>query len=197
MSKLLTFSILLSTLLLGTLAWSQDLGRGWDAYNKGDYATALREWKPLAEQGDTAAQFNLGWMYGEGLGVPEDVQQAVKWYRRSADQGDAAAQYTLGLIYNQGRGVPQDFKQAVEWYRRSAEQGHAMAMGNLAVLYENGDGVLQDDVLAYMWGNLGAAEGDFIGEVARGLVSKRMTPSQLEEAQRRSRECLRKNYKGC
>ena len=74
------------TLGLTAPAWA-----GFDeavaAYQRGDYATAIRELRPLAEQGDADAQFNLGTMYGIGLGVPQDFAKAVKWYRKAAEQG--------------------------------------------------------------------------------------------------------------
>ena len=60
---------------------------GYDAVGWGDYATALKEWKPLAEQGDADAQYLLGLMYRNGLDVPEDYKLAVEWYRKSAEQG--------------------------------------------------------------------------------------------------------------
>tara|TARA_Y100000294_G_C8300892_1_gene234681 strand:- start:140 stop:523 length:384 start_codon:yes stop_codon:yes gene_type:complete len=60
---------------------------GYDAVRRGDYATALKEWKPLAEQGDADAQYLLGLMYRNGLDVPEDYKLAVEWYRKSAEQG--------------------------------------------------------------------------------------------------------------
>ncbi|MDP7661678.1 MAG: tetratricopeptide repeat protein, partial [Nitrospinota bacterium] len=96
---------------------------GLDAARRGDYATALKEFRPLAEQGHAVAQYNLGVMYREGLGVPKDNKLAVKWFRKSAEQGDAYAQYNLGFMYEKGLGVPKDFKLAVKWYRKSAEQG--------------------------------------------------------------------------
>ena len=77
------------------------------AYESGDYATALREWKPLAKQGDARAQYNLGLMYNERKGVPQDYKTAVKWYRLAAEQGNADAQYNLGLMYDKGQGVPR------------------------------------------------------------------------------------------
>jgi uncharacterized protein len=52
-------------------------------------------------------------MYSEGLGVPQDDAEAVKWYRRAADQGLAGAQSGLGSLYNEGKGVPQDYAEAV------------------------------------------------------------------------------------
>ena len=79
--------------LLGSvgMSWGADLQKGNDAYDRGDYATALREWRPLAEQGVALAQFNLGWMYDNGEGVPQNDKTAVKWYTLAADQGDADA----------------------------------------------------------------------------------------------------------
>ena len=73
-------------LLFGSLgaSWSQDFQKGLAAYDSGDYATALREWTPLAEQGHAGAQNNLGLMYYNGEGVPQDDKTAVKWYRLAA-----------------------------------------------------------------------------------------------------------------
>jgi uncharacterized protein len=70
--------------------------KGGEAHQRGDYAAALREWRPLAEQGLDAAQYNLGFMYANGRGVPEDHAEAVRWYRKAAEQGHAGAQHILG-----------------------------------------------------------------------------------------------------
>ena len=74
-----------------TLAIASALLRGTD------YATALKEWRPLAEQGDAGAQNILGLMYATGEGVPQDNNEAVRWYRLAAEQGDDRAQYILGV----------------------------------------------------------------------------------------------------
>ncbi len=89
---------------------------GYDAVRRGDYATALKEWKPLAELGDVNAQFNLGVMYYNGQGVPKDYKIAVEWFRKSAEQGYAKAQGNVGWMYAKGLGVPKDYKLAVKWY---------------------------------------------------------------------------------
>ncbi len=91
------------------------------AAKRGDYATALRLWRPLAEQGNASAQFNLGQMYDIGYGVSQDHAEAVTWYRLAAEQGVASAQHNLGLTYDNGQGVPQDHTEAVKWYRLAAE----------------------------------------------------------------------------
>ncbi|HUS98544.1 MAG TPA: sel1 repeat family protein, partial [Hyphomicrobiaceae bacterium] len=65
------------------------------AHQRGDYATALKFWRPLAEQGNAAAQYRLGLIYANGRGMPQDNAEAVKWYGMAAEQGDAEAQLNL------------------------------------------------------------------------------------------------------
>ena len=97
------------------------------AHDRGDYVTALRLIRPLAEQGDADAQYNLGNVYVTGKGVPKDGAEAAKWFRRAADQGHATAQYNLGVLFGGGWGVPQNYAEAAKWYRLAAGQGHANA----------------------------------------------------------------------
>lgn len=97
------------------------------ALNRGDYATALRGFRRLAERDNAAAQTNLGFMYRTGKGVAQSHAEAVRWYRKAAEQGHAAAQYNLGVKYDNGRGVARDDAEAVRWYRLAAKQGHANA----------------------------------------------------------------------
>ena len=124
MNRLLILPVLLLTLLVGNPAFSADFQKGMDAFDKEDYATALREWKPLAEQGYALAQNNLGVMYEKGQGVSRNYKTAVKWYTLAAEQGYAFAQSNLGQIYDKGEGVSQNYKTAVKWYTLAAEQGN-------------------------------------------------------------------------
>ena len=119
-----TIRIIVLPLLLAVhgLAWG-GLDEGEAAYNRGDYATALEEWRPLAEQGHAIAQYSLGIMYYQGKGVPEDYKEAVKWYRRAAEQSIMGAQYFLGVMYDDGLGVPQDYVQAHMWYNIASANG--------------------------------------------------------------------------
>ena len=114
----LTFAILLG---LAAPAWA-GLAEGAAAYLRGDYATALREWRPLAEQGDALAQSVLGGMYEKGQGVPQDYAEAVRWYRKAANQGNALGQFNLGVMYGKGQGVPQDYVQAHMWSNLAASR---------------------------------------------------------------------------
>ena len=100
-------------------------------------------------------------------------------------------------MYRKGQGVSQNFKTAVKWWRLAAEQGHVSAQNNLGLMYLFGQGVIQNNVYAHMWGNLAASKGHESGGKLRDFVAKKMTPTQLETAQRLARECVRKKYKGC
>ena len=116
-------SIFLLLLLTLHSVLAADFKKGLAAARKGDFETAMKEWRPLAEQGDSYAQYNLGLMYDKGDGVVEDDTQAVYWYRKSAEQGNAQGQHSLGLMYDYGLGVIEDDTQAVYWFRKAAEQG--------------------------------------------------------------------------
>ena len=99
------------------------------AYSRGDYATALRLYQPLADKGSPTAQTNLGAMYVNGEGVARDYAEAVKWFRLAADQGLASAQRNLGVIYASGvQGVPRDYVLAYKWLSLSAAQGNKEAV---------------------------------------------------------------------
>jgi uncharacterized protein len=93
---------------------------GLVAYKQGDFATALHEFLPLAEQGDREAQFYLGTMYTKGWGVSPNPGEAARWYQQAARQGVAEAQYNLGVMYTRGEGVPQDLVQAYLWLALAA-----------------------------------------------------------------------------
>ena len=118
---------LIATLCAGfTLGLTVPARAGFDeaaaAYKRGDYARAVREWRPLAEQGYSKAQYNLGIMYEKGRGVTQDYAEAARWYRKAAEQGFAEAQYNLGVTYERGHGVPMDFVQAHMWYNLAASR---------------------------------------------------------------------------
>jgi TPR repeat protein len=119
-SSLWTIPPLLLALTIPALA---DFSAGLSAYKKGDYATAIKEWRPLADDGDPLAQFNLGLLYQEGQGVPQDYAQAASWFRRAADQDNTKAQHNLGAFYGAGKGVKRDFVQAYMWLNICGAKG--------------------------------------------------------------------------
>ena len=182
----------------GGVAIAQDYDVGLKAAQAGDFQTALKEWKPLADQGHAGAQYTLGWMYANGEGVPEDDAEAARWYRLAADQGHAYAQYNLGWMYANGEGVPEDDAEAVRWlrlaadqglaeavrwlrlaadqglaeaagwYRLAADQGDAAVQVLLGMMYANGEGVPEDDAEAARWYRLAADQGFAAAQVFLG-----------------------------
>lgn len=104
---------------------SQDFEAGLHAYENKDYDNALKQWRPLAEAGFAPTQFNLGLMYLDGTGVPQNFSEAAEWFRRSADQGYPKAQYNLGALYAVGKGVRKDLVSAYMWMDLCAAKGDA------------------------------------------------------------------------
>ena len=123
--KIIT-GLALSMLLSTGMAVAADFSKGLQAAQSGDFKTALAVWTPLAEQGNAMAQFNLGHMYANGYGVPENDKTAVKWFTKAAEQGLAEGQFNLGAMYDFGDGVPENDKTAVKWYTLAAELWFAM-----------------------------------------------------------------------
>ena len=130
----LSLFILLLCLLVAPSVWG-DYQDGRKAYNRGDYATALKELLPLAEQGHAGAQYFVGYMYYKGQGVVQNGAEAVKWFRQAGRQGDVKAQYLLGYMYYKGQGIGQDGEEAEKWLRKAAEQDHAKAQFYLEEMY--------------------------------------------------------------
>jgi len=100
-----------------------DYNAGYKAWLKDDYATALRHFPSLAEQGNANAQVNFGLMHQNGHGVTQDDTEAVRWYRLSAKQGDARAQINLAWMYRDGLGVVQDLVMAYVWLNVAEANG--------------------------------------------------------------------------
>ena len=104
MRRLLPILLTVAVLLFNaTEGWSTDYWKGEKAYNRGEFVTAIREWEPLAKQGNARAQNNLGSMYGLGEGVLQNDKTAIKWSRLAAEQGHATAQSNLGASSNAWR----------------------------------------------------------------------------------------------
>lgn len=131
---------------------SADFDTGNEAYKRGDYETALKEWGPLADAGNADAQYWIGILYANGYGVTQDGKEAARWYRAAAEYGRIDAYYNLYFLYLAGMGgVRQDYQEAVKWLRRGALYGDADCQYDLAQYYfVGGMGITQDYVLAHM-----------------------------------------------
>jgi TPR repeat protein len=115
--------LVLLTVFGVAIATCGDFAAGASAYEKGDYATAMKEWEPLAKAGGSAAQFNVGLLYYDGRGVPQNFPEAAQWFEKSADHGYVKAQHNLGAMYAVGKGVKLNYLQAYKWLSLCAATG--------------------------------------------------------------------------
>ncbi len=186
--KISILSGLLLALSGAGVAWS-DFEKGFQAYERGDFNTAYREWRPAADKGDPYAQHMLGFLYANGRGVPLKPGETVKWWRRAADQGFAPAQYTLGSLYREGLGVKHNPKKAAQWIGRAADAGYPDAQYDYGIMHATGEGVDPDLGTAYMWLDLAADTRGLQPGVFWKNIDKLLTPTQRLEADR-----LKKNW---
>ena len=140
---------------LGAPLSAQSVAAGADAWAKGDYDTAVENWRPLAEKGDPDAQFNLGQAYRWGRGVTANLSAAQTWYERAAGSGQMDAQVILGLMLFQNG----DHAAGLRWLKAASEKGEPRAMLIYGTALYNGDSVPQDAVLGYAYVSRAAAQG--------------------------------------
>jgi TPR repeat protein len=175
-SWLRRFSLCLFTILLWSLlSTAAELESAKRAYEQKDYATARKEFAPLAEQGNADAQLFLGKMYLKGQGVLKDSDKAIKWFKASATQGNADAQFFLGSYYLLSH---RDVSEGVKWMRLSAEQGNQDAQLLLGKAYLQGE-LPRDPVQADMWLRLAAKNNLPFYEAELSAAEKQMSPDQI------------------
>ena len=134
--KTFTMTCGLTVCLLAQPVAAGAIEDGQAAFDRKDYALAVRIWRPLADQGDAEAQYNIGLSY-----MSNDLDEAARWYGLAADQGNAKAQFALGNIYAVGHGVPKDLVKAYKWFNLAADSSLASgtdspdaAIGNLEIV---------------------------------------------------------------
>ncbi len=135
-------------------------------YDAENYAKAMQLYKQIPD--DKNAQFQIGYMYDNGLGTTQSYTDAAYWYRKAAEQGEASAQCYLGIMYSYGRGVTQSYTDALYWYRKAAKQGYATAQNNLGYMYLNGKGVDKSNSDAVYWFRKAAEQRDILGQANLG-----------------------------
>jgi TPR repeat protein len=165
-------------LLCSQIFTARDFESAKRAYAEKDYATALREFTEVAEEGNADAQLIVGKMYMIGQGVPTDADQAMKWFRAAADQGNADAQFFLGSMYL----LPQrDIAEGLKWLKLSAQQGMQDAQFLLGMAYLKGQNFQHDFVQAYMWLQLAATQGGEFYQSQLNEAAKQMTQEQIAQ----------------
>jgi TPR repeat protein len=221
-------SLVIFSFLTVAPVFADDMKDGIMAFHQKDYKTALKKWKPLAQEGNLTAQNNLGVIFNRGLGVKRNPEEAVKWFNMAAMNGEANAQYHLGKMHYEGKGIPrndkeamkwlmmsskkgngkadfqiglmveaghgakQDNKEATKWYTKSAEKGYAKAQRILGLKHRDGAGVSKNIVTARMWLNIAGSYGSEEALKEGYHLKKEMTPDQVAESDKLTREWLEK-----
>jgi len=189
--QLMVLTACLAGLVWPTCAAAQiELARA--AFDKEDYASAYKLFRPQAEQGTAEAQFRLGLMHKFGWGAERDHSVAARWFQAAAEQSHPDAQFELGIYFKDGRGVTRDLKQAAAWFLKSSEQGVGIAQLNLGRFYLAGTGVVKDPVTAYYWLTAAAQNGYIDGMALRVPAAAEMTPEQIKETNARAKQAPRK-----
>ena len=117
----------------------------------GRMADAARSFRDAGRMGHARAQYNAGWHYATGSGVPKNDREARRWFQRAADQGDADAQYYIGTYHEMGKGVAEDQREAARWYLKAAKGGSAAAQFGLCTMYHDGRGVRRSVRDGFRW----------------------------------------------
>ena len=144
-------------LALSSVPASADTAAGIAAFMNKDYAKAYKEWKAAADSGQPEAEFDLGLLYAQGLGVRRDMTEAARWYRKAAEQGNSAAQFALGQMYSRGWGVPSDEADAVRWLQMANSPESEGPPTNWSIV--EGYGTTRDPAQAVYWYEQAAAKG--------------------------------------
>ena len=148
--------------------------------SEAEAAEVLKTARPLADNGNANAQYNMGVLYDEGYGVEQDYAKAREWYEKAAAQNYPKAEHNLGIMYQSGHGVEKSSAQAAKWFKRAAEHGEPAAQNNLAVLYVRGEGVKQDLGEAARWAAKAAEAGNSSAKNNLPQIAQNLPQSRID-----------------
>jgi cell division septation protein DedD len=160
-------------------AAAQDVQSGIAAWQAGDYAKAVGEWRPLADAGNADAQFNLAQAYRLGRGVPQNLNLAEQWFERAARQRHEQAGASLGLLlFQNGRA-----REAMPWIQAAAQRGDPRAQYVFGTALFNGDVLRRDLPRAYAMMSAAAAQGFPQAQAQLGEMERQLAPADRERGQ--------------
>jgi len=177
--------------LLVSVPLCADPGLAIEAYKKGKFKTAYKEFKKASLKGHTDSQYNLAVMLYSGKGIQKDKAEAIYWFMKAAENGDESAQYNLGVLFSTDKELPDEYpkmengeiyfevssggrtsnkEKAVKWYKMAAEKGHVSSQLNLGVIYNQGIGVKLDYKEAAKWYQKAAEKGNSKAQLNLGIL---------------------------
>jgi TPR repeat protein len=161
---------------------SAELKDGALAYSRGDFATATRELRALADEGHAMAQYLLGASLLNAKPPLFDLAAAEAWLKKAADQGNLAAMRDLGKL-NWFAKSPSDPPQAAQWLRQGSDRGDAESQHLLGLLYLDGKGVERRATEAYKWLLLASERGHVLSSVILRESRNRFSEQERAEGQ--------------
>ncbi len=184
----------IGVLLLGAGQVWGDTAAGMQAFKAKDYPRAYQEWRSAADAGQAEAEFDLGVLYAQGLGVKRDLTAAMSWYRKAADQGNAEAEFALGQMYSRGWGVPRDETDALRWMEMASDPVSDGPPTDWARI--EGYGAQQDQKQAVYWYERAAAQGHAEAQynLGRLYATGEGVPKDQEQALRWVRAAASQGY---
>ena len=197
--KIATYGLL----LLLSMPAAADYQAGLDAYNAGNYTTAMEQWQAVAAGSPldetptiyAEARYAIAMLYWQGQGVAQNYQQAYDWLVKAAGMDHAGAQAKLGYLYANGTVVPQDLNHAFEYYEKAARQGDIDGQYNLGIFYLNGWGTEQDPTMAKQYLAAASAQGDEAAEQAlQRLLAGEAEPAETEPTETRDSTFLDESW---
>lgn len=163
-------------------------------YERQEFRASFAAFHVAADAGDAAAMRRIGFLYYDGKGVAQDTALALAWFARAGEAGDLKAQSDLAFMYETGTSVATDYAKAVYWAQKAAERGDPPSQFRLSILRYLGQGGEKDRVEAAKWWRIAmhADSAPWVQQVRRNAESAeaKMTPEQLDEAQRRAQDWL-------
>lgn len=202
-NKLAPWPLGLSLLLGWAIQWyspmlqAEGLLEASDAFDRGEFVTALELYDVLAQDGDARAQYRLGMMYEQGLGTDPDTKIAANWYAQAAEQESPEGLAALSALHLKGAGVIQNFKESIRLNQQAAALGYAPAQYGLGVAYANGVGTFRDPVKAHMWFNIASASGYPNAMQSRERIASSMGEAAVARAQDKAKTCIDRDFSNC
>lgn len=180
MNVFFKFGLLAITLLpLTTLADERLFDQANSAFAQQHYQAAFSDFNKAAISGHVKSQYNLAYLYQQGVGTKKNLQKAIDWYKKAASQKHVKAMYNLGYLYQHTSPPTQNYVDALKWYKKAAALGSDSALVNIGQLYFFGLGVDKNYTEAYAWYTLASARGNKNGLRNKDLVAVKLTPFEL------------------
>ena len=178
-------------------SYANEFEKGMFALEMEDYERAVYYLSFEAVQGNPRAQYNLGLMYKNGIGVKKDFNEALGWFILGSNNDHMLSKYALGLMYYKGEGISKNYSKAMNLFLDASFMGHPASQINVGNMYYFGEGVGKNYPKAHMWWSFAKEKGVDAAFSNLTMIENKMTNSQLLETQKLYNNCQQKTLPKC